>query len=156
MLKRVLITFTAVAVLLGLTAVPTQANAPTTQGTTEQTAEAATALPPEYLACAPSGQRRVCVWFSKTFSGPPDYYWTIPTGTGGYCTNFGSFLNDKVRSWVITAGPRSATMYQHAGCSGLANSFIGNPAPDEDSCYSWWPGCSNGLDQGSSFWVLKS
>lgn len=122
------------------------------------TAVAASPASASAAQCAPNGERRVCVWFSSNFSGGPDYYWTIPTGTGGLCINFGAAVNDKVRSWHISAGPRSATMYQHANCSGSANSFIGNPSPTGDVCFStaWWPGCANSLNQGSSFWVLKS
>lgn len=107
--------------------------------------------------CAPAGTRRVCVWTNQTASGTPTYYWTIPTGIGGVCFNFGSAINDKIRSWAISPGPRSATMKQHAGCSGSANSFI-DQVYDSDYCWtsSWWPGCGSSLSQGSSIWVLKS
>lgn len=111
--------------------------------------------------CAPQNQNRVCVWTNSTSAGLPAYYWTIPVTTGGWCINFGSAINDKVRYLMIdTAGGlagRSATMYSNSNCSGTPNAFVGNPPPDEISCWNseWWPSCNAGTNQGSSIWVIR-
>lgn len=101
---------------------------------------------------------RVCVWSSSTAWGNPSYYWTVSSGTGGYCVNFGVAINDLMKAMKITGG-RSATMYQNAGCSGNPNAIVSTTgtAPTQITCYSsaWWPSCTTGLNQGSSIWIIR-
>lgn len=111
--------------------------------------------------CAPSGQRRFCVWTNGYFSGVPSYYWTVPTGSGGFCVEFGGSLNDNVDSAAIS-GARSATMYEHAGCSGMAVIYLAPTAfggPWKENCWSWLDNWACAWGQPgklpSSAWIIK-
>lgn len=103
---------------------------------------------------------RFCVWDSEGYGGLPDYYWTVPTGTGGYCINFGGSLNDNVDAAVIKGG-RSATLYENAGCSGATAGFLARPAYggpealdcDDTAAWACFPIQSGALP--SSVWVIK-
>lgn len=76
---------------------------------------------------------RYCVWTDQGWGGTPDYYWTIPGGSGGFCVNYGPGLNDNVDSNVIKGG-RSATQYRHANCTGNTINFISTSGDWNDSC----------------------
>lgn len=138
MIKRALIILATLVALTGLAAVPAQA------------------------AVSDCIVPRVCVWINPEFSGAPAYYWTIPTGSGGMCLEFGGSLNDNVDSAVIKGG-RSATLYEHGGCGGQAVFFLARPAyggPETGKCNqsvdNW--ACTNFTSPGklpSSIWVIK-
>lgn len=105
---------------------------------------------------------RFCVWTNYYYNGAPAYYWTIPSGSGGYCVDFGGSLNDNVDSAVIKGG-RSATLYEHAGCNGQTVAFLAQTqygGPWALSCSDYvadnWA-CSWSLPGKlpSSAWLLK-
>lgn len=104
------------------------------------------------------GAGRYCVWTNQGWSGAPTYYWTIPSGSGGFCVNYGGGLNDQVDSNVIKGG-RSATQYQHANCSGSVVNFISTSGDWNDSCggpTAW--ACyfeGAGAYLPSSAWIIK-
>lgn len=101
---------------------------------------------------------RYCVWTNDNWSGFPSYYWTIPGGSGGYCINYGPGLNDNVDSNVIKGG-RSATQYRHANCTGNTVNFISTSGDWNDSCggpTAW--ACyieGAGAYLPSSVWIIK-
>lgn len=147
---------TAVA-LLGLAATPAASSTPGVEVAGITIGAPLSAM--SAAQCAPAGQRRLCVWKNQNQTGAPDYYWTIPTGSNppGWCINFGSAINDQIRSVYLSPGPRSATLKEHAGCTGNANTFVDQTYPNAHcwQTFNWWPSCSAGGNQASSAWVLK-
>lgn len=141
MKKRILTILALSAVLLGVWAVPAQA------GVTQ----------------CPTGVNVYCVWTNASFSGAPSYYWTWSSGgSGGFCVNYGSGLNDNVDALALRTG-RSVTQYRDAGCSGTALSFhysqISGNTPWYGNCSgspAWactWEGAGSYLP--SSAWIIK-
>lgn len=104
---------------------------------------------------------RVCVWKVAGHIGAPAYYWTVPSGSGGVCFNYGAGLNDQVDSIAVKGG-RSATQYRDANCSGNAVSFhygITYGSPWYGSCGGFGWACVHDGGGGwlpSSVWVIKS
>lgn len=102
---------------------------------------------------------RYCVWTNQGFGGLPDYYWTIPAGSGGFCVNYGPGLNDQVDSNAIRGG-RSATQYRNANCSGNTINTIVTAGDWNDECGGWgtaWACYFEGQGQylPSSAWIIK-
>jgi hypothetical protein len=100
-----------------------------------------------------------CVWTVAGHVGGEAYHWTVPSGSGGYCVNYGSGLNDKVDSLALKGG-RSVTQYRDANCSGNTVSFHYSipTSPWYGSCGSqaWactWEGIGSYLP--SSAWIIK-
>jgi hypothetical protein len=103
-----------------------------------------------FLSDCPSGY--FCMWTNYWYNGLPYLYW-IPPGTGGFCSNFNSTLNDNVDSAALPNGTysRSVTMYKDANCSGGPVAFFGTPefgGPYYGSC------TDSGVDNWACNWSL--
>lgn len=90
---------------------------------------------------------RICVWFASDFAGSPDYVWTNPPNG---CINFGSAINDKVRSVRNRAG-WIATFYTDHGCAGqlvVTVSLFGSVGT--------YRNCSNSMGDGNGYWNYEA